>query len=93
MNAGDDMVWKVLLLMSIALLLTASVIESVRRGGMATHPPAPRRRKLLAVTFKGNLESRADARSLRAFAPILFLTLLVLLVILVFSGTAVPPFG
>jgi len=77
------MIWTV-------LLLSAVTIEVQRRPESVTPLPTPRQRELLAVTFKGNLESRDDARSGRLIMPIVFLALLVaLLWFLVIAGPTV----
>ena len=89
------MVWTVLLTLSIALLLSALTIE-IRRKPESFNPlPTPRQPKLFAVTFKGNLESRGDARSGRLIMPIVFLALLLALLWFLFGGAfseiGIPP--
>ena len=80
------MIWKVILIASIVLLLTTAAIEIGRRPKPVSPLPAPRQRKLLAVTFKGNLESRGDAHSGRLILPVVFLALLTALLLFLLGG-------
>jgi len=68
---------------SISCVLLHALLDQCQEGGRK--PGAS-----LAVTFKGNLESRDDARSGRLIMPIVFLALLVaLLWFLVIAGPTV----